>query len=113
MPVLVAVPFGLSLGVGFAWAARRELRRVAAREEASRGLAVTILFAVLVFAPVSAYFLAFEPDWCLAYLLDTAQASAALVPALLLLDLVSVPCGFLLGNALLRRGDETNLLRVL
>lgn len=112
MPVLVALPFGLSLGVGFAWAARRELRRVASRE-GSRGLAVAVLFAVCVLSPISAYFLAFEPDWCLAYLVNTARASAALVPALLLLELVSVPVGFLLGNALLRRGDETNLLRLL
>src|SRR5262245_36900526 len=73
VPVLVALPFGFSLGVGFAWAARRELRRVTSRE-ASRGLAVAILFAVCVFAPVAAYFLAFEPDWCLAYLVDTGRA---------------------------------------
>jgi hypothetical protein len=112
VPVLVALPFGVSLGVGFAWAARRELRRVTSRET-SRGLAVAALFAVCVFAPVGAYFLAFEPDWCLAYLLDTARSSAALVPALVLLEVVSVPLGFLLGGALLRRGDETNLLRLL
>jgi hypothetical protein len=112
MPVLVALPFGLSLGVGFAWAARRELRRVVTRE-GSRGLGVAILFAICVFAPTGAYFLAFEPDWCLAYLVNTARASAALVPALLLLELCSVPLGFLVGNGLLRRGDETNLLRLL
>lgn len=112
MPILVALPFGLSLGVGFAWAARRELRRVATRE-ASRGLGVALLFSVCVLTPISAYFLAFEPDWCLAYLIDTARASAALVPALLLLQVTSVPVGFLLGDALIRRGDETNLLRLL
>lgn len=112
MPFLVALPFGFSLGIGFAWAARRELRRVTSRE-GSRGLAVAVLFAVCVFTPVAAYFLAFEPDWCLAYLIDTGRTSAALVPALLLVELVSVPLGFLLGSALLRRGDETNLLRLL
>lgn len=112
MPVPVALPFGLSLGVVFAWAARRELRRAATRES-SRGLSVAILFAVCVFSPISAYFLAFEPDWCLAYLVDTAQASAALVPALLLLQLASVPLGFLLGNLFLRRGGESSLLRAL
>jgi hypothetical protein len=112
VPVLVALPFGLSLGVGFAWAARRELRRVATRE-GSRGLGVAVLFAICVFAPICAYFLAFEPDWCLAYLIDTARTSAALVPALLLLQVTTIPVGFLLGDALIRRGDETNLLRVL
>ena len=91
MPVLIALPFGLCLGVTFAWLARRELRRVAATEAGGRGLAIATLFSLFVFAPISAYFLAFEPDWCLAYLLDTAQASSALPPALLLMTLASVP----------------------
>jgi hypothetical protein len=114
MPVLIALPFGLCLGVAFAWLARRELRRVAATEAGGRGLAIATLFSLFVFAPSAAYFLAFEPDWCLAYLLDTAQASSALPPALLLMTLASVPGGFLLGRQLLERaGDEGNLLRVL
>ena len=113
MPVFVALPFGLSLGVAFAWAARRELRRVTNRGFGSRALGVATLFGLLVFAPVGSYFLAFEPDWCLAYLLDTSRASAALVPALTLLELVTVPAGLLLGSWLLERSDETGLLRVL
>ena len=112
MPVLIALPFGLCLGVTFAWLARRELRRVTTAELGSRGLAIATLFGLFVFAPISAYFLAFEPDWCLAYLLDTAQASSALAPALLLLTLASVPGGFLLGRRLLERAhDESSLLR--
>jgi len=112
MPVLIALPFGLCLGVTFAWLARRELRRVTTGEVGSRGLAISTLFGLFVFAPVSAYFLAFEPDWCLAYLVDTAQASAAWPPALLLLSLASVPGGFLLGRRLLERAhDEASLLR--
>lgn len=112
MPVLVALPFGLCLGVSFAWLARRELRRVTS-ELGSRGLVIATLFAALVLAPVSAYFLSFEPDWCLAYLVDTSQTSPALTPALLLVSLSSVPGGFLLGRLLLQRGDEASLLRVL
>jgi hypothetical protein len=112
MPVLVALPFGLCLGVSFAWLARRELRRVTS-ELGSRGLVIATLFAALVLAPVSAYFLAFEPDWCLAYLVDTSQTSPALTPGLLLVTLSSVPGGFLLGRLLLERGDEASLLRAL
>lgn len=113
MPVLVALPFGLSLGLGFAWLARGELRRLTPSDFGTRGLAIAALFAWFVFAPVSAYFLAFEPDWCFAYLFDTARASAALTPALLLLELGSVPAGFLLGQRLLARGgEEATLLRV-
>jgi hypothetical protein len=114
MPVLIAIPFGLCLGVAFAWLARRELRRVSAGELGSRGLLIASLFALFVLAPISAYFLAFEPDWCFAYLIDTSQASPALTPALLLIELGSVPGGFLLARALLDRGrDEQSLLRAL
>jgi len=114
MPVLIALPFGLCLGVAFAWLSRRELRRVTSTEVSSRGLAIAALFALCVLAPVGAYFLAFEPDWCLAYLIDTSQASPALAPALLLLELASVPSGFLLGRRLLEHGgDEASLLRAL
>lgn len=114
MPVLIAVPFGLCLGVSFAWLARRELRRVTTADPGSRGLGIAALFGLFVFAPVTAYFLAFEPDWCLAYLVDTAQASSAWPPALLLLSLSSVPGGFLLGRLLLGRArEEGSLLRVL
>ncbi len=113
MPVLIALPFGLCLGVAFAWLSRRELRRVA-NELASRGLAIAALFGLFVLAPVSAYFLAFEPDWCLAYLVDTSQASPALSLALLLLTVCSVPGGFLLSRMLLARGaDDAALLRAL
>jgi hypothetical protein len=114
MPVLIALPLGLTLGIGFAWLSRRELRRAATRELSGTGLAIACLFGLLVYAPVSAYFLAFEPDWCLAYLLDTARTSAALTPALLLLTLGSVPSGYLLGRELLERGgEEAGLLRSL
>jgi hypothetical protein len=114
MPVLIALPFGLCLGVTFSWLARRELRRVTTGDLGSRGLAIATLFGLFVFAPIGAYFLAFEPDWCLAYLVDTARSSAALAPSLLLLELASVPGGFLLGRLLLERAsDEASLVRVL
>lgn len=110
MPVLIALPFGACLGLAFAWLARRELRRVTPGP--ARGLSIATLFGFMVFGPISAYFLAFEPDWSLAYLVDTSQASAALVPALLLLEVASVPGGFLLGRWLLERGgEELALLR--
>jgi hypothetical protein len=113
MPVLIALPFGLCLGVAFAWLSRRELRRIAPGEVGGRGLSIAALFALFVLSPVTAYFLAFEPDWCLAYLVDTSRASAALAPALLLSTLASVPAGFLVGRGLLSRGDEASLLRAL
>jgi hypothetical protein len=113
MPVVVALPFGLSLGVAFAWLSRRELRRVTSSTPGSQGLWISVLFGLLVYTPICAYFLAYEPDWCLAYWVDTSQASAAVVPGLLLLELVSVPGGFLLGRLLLTRGDDAGLFRAL
>lgn len=114
MPVLIALPLGLTMGIGFAWLSRGELRRAASRELSGSGLVIASLFGLLVFAPVTAYFLAFEPDWCLAYFVDTAQASAALTPALLLLALASVPGGYLVGRWLFERaGEEAGLLRSL
>jgi len=114
MPILIALPLGVCLGVAFAWLARRELRRVTTADRAGLGLAIATLFGLFVLSPVSAYFLAFEPDWCLAYLIDTARATPALTPALILLQLVSVPGGYLLGRLVLERGgDEASLLRVL
>ena len=113
MPVFVALPLGVTFGASFAWASRRELRRAAAHEPTTRALSVATLFGMFVFAPVCGYFLAFEPDWCLAYLLDTSSASAALVPALLMLELASVPVGYLLAARVVKTSEEASVLRVL
>jgi hypothetical protein len=113
VPVLVALPLGLTLGAMLVWPLRTNLRRAASHDGFSHGLGVAALFSLFVFAPVGGYFMTFEPDWSLAYLLDTAQTSPALLPALLMLELVSVPAGFLLGATALRRGDESALLRCL
>lgn len=88
-------PFiGFALGVLFAWAAGAELNR---RGSAlgSRALLGAIAFGIGLFAPVAAYFLAFWPDWCFAYVIDTERLPRVLDAALVLLDASSVPLGFL------------------
>ena len=96
MPALLAPLIGFALGVGFAWCAREELvRSTSALGVGSRSLAVVALFATLVFAPVSAYFLAFESDWSYAYFVDTRRIPAVFPLALVVLDTASAPLGFL------------------
>jgi hypothetical protein len=57
----------------------------------SRSLVIVALFATLVFAPVGAYFLAFEADWSYAYFIDARRIPSALQLALVLVDAASVP----------------------
>lgn len=108
----MALPFGLGLGALFAWASRVSLQRASASLVEAQGLTVSALFSVLVFVPVCGYFLAFEPDWCFAYLFDTQAASAALVPAVLILVLASVPAGFALAARVRRHDTASFALRL-
>jgi hypothetical protein len=97
MPGPLAPLIGFSLGVVFAWAASEELHRSAAAAIGSRALVVIALFAGLVFAPVAAYFLAFETDWAFAYVIDARRLPSAVHLALALCDVASVPVGFVLA----------------
>lgn len=95
MPAFIAPLVGFVIGIGFAWAAADELSKAGAF--APRPLTVVALFALLVFAPACAYFLAFEGDWAFAYLLDTRKVPSAVDLALVLLDAASVLVGFLVA----------------
>ncbi|MEB2311533.1 MAG: hypothetical protein OZ921_03795 [Sorangiineae bacterium] len=95
MPAPVAPFIGFCLGVAFAWAAAGELGRATGSGATSRSLVVVSWFGLLVFAPVAAYFMAFNPDWSFAYLIDTQRLPAAVDLALVLVDAASVPVGFL------------------
>jgi hypothetical protein len=98
MPAPLAPFIGFALGVGFAWCAREDLSRsLATAGMASRPLAIVLLFAALVFAPVSAYFLAFESDWSYAYFVDTRRIPSAFQLGLVVLDTASTPAGFLIA----------------
>jgi hypothetical protein len=98
MPAPLAPLIGFALGVGFAWWAREELARSQVGAGiGSRSLVIVALFATIVFAPVGAYFLAFEADWSYAYFIDTRRIPSALQLALVLLDAASVPVGFVVA----------------
>jgi hypothetical protein len=97
VPAPTAPLIGFVLGVAFAWASSGELTRVGGSGVATRSLVVVSVFALVVFGPVAAYFLAVAPDWAYAYLVDSQRVPAAFDLGLLLLDVASVPIGFLLA----------------
>ena len=103
MPAFVAPLIGFLLGVAFAWAASDEIASDPTSVLGSRALVVSVLFGVLVFAPASGYFVAFDGDWAFAYLVNTQQMPSAVVLALVLVDASSVPAGFVFAAPHARR----------
>jgi len=104
MPAFVTPFLGFALGVACAWAAVGDLGR-STSGLGGRALLLTTAFALLVFAPVAGYFLAFEPDWSFAYFVDSERLPTAVPIAVVLLAASSVPGGFLsaVGDARARR----------
>ena len=103
MLALVAPLFGFVLGLAFAWAAIEELSSDPTTVLGSRCLLISTLFSVLVFAPTAGYFMAFHGDWSFAYLANTERLPSAVILALILLDVVTIPLGFAVGAPLVRR----------
>src|SRR5260221_6086343 len=103
MPAPLAPFIGFALGVAFAWWSREELARSqSVGGIGSRSLVIVTLFATAVFAPIGAYFLAFEADWSYAYFIDTRRIPSALQLALVLVDAASVPIGFVVAASYAR-----------
>ena len=73
MPVLISPLVGLVLGIGFAWASAAELHRTGGAAATSRSFFVVVLFGLLIYGPLTAYFLAFNPDWAYGFLVNTAR----------------------------------------
>lgn len=94
MPAPTAPLIGFALGVAFAWAASDELARSAGSAATTRSFVLVTLFSLLCFAPISAYFLAFAPDWSYAYFVDSQRLPSAVDIGLALLNVASVPVGF-------------------
>lgn len=95
MPAPVGPLLGLALGALFGWIVSENPNRAQAALSMAQ-LTLVSLFALLVFAPIAAYFVAFEPDWAYAYLIDAGPRLAALHALVVLADVASVPLGFAL-----------------
>jgi hypothetical protein len=103
MPAFIAPWLGFVLGIAFAWAAADEIAADPTSVLGSRALVVAVLFGVLVFAPASGYFVAFDGDWSFAYLVNTQKMPSAVVLALVLVDASAVPAGFMFAAPHARR----------
>lgn len=92
VPAPLGPLLGFCIGALLAWSVRNQRPR----EElgSGRALLLAAAFSVLVFGPVCAYFLVYAPDWCFAYLIDTARLPRGFEIALTLANVVSVPAGF-------------------
>ncbi|MBX3182150.1 MAG: hypothetical protein KIT72_10160 [Polyangiaceae bacterium] len=102
MPALLGPLVGFCLGVAFAWITLKagDHDRGALRY---RGLLVVSGFSVLVYAPVTGYFLAFAEDWAVAYWFNAGELPVAVPLLWLTLDVCAPPLGFLLAM----RPDQT------
>jgi hypothetical protein len=83
----------LLLGAAFAWFSMEELSRLGG-SVGTRSLAIVTLFGILVYAPATAYFLAFSPDWTYAYWIDSQKVPDAFPLGVALSSAASVPFGF-------------------
>lgn len=111
MPAPTGPLLGLALGGLFARASSDGSAR--GRHSVALGpLALVCLFSLLVFAPIAAYFIAFEPDWAYAYLIDTGRRIGALHAAILLADVASVPLGFILALRSSERAALSAIVRL-
>src|SRR5512145_1494593 len=111
MPVLIAPLVGLLLGVLFAWMAREDLARSERGPFASAALVLAIGFGFLVHGPAVGYFLAYAPDWSLAYLLDSQRVPTIVDMLALLLSAASPTIGYLLSVSAASRREGAVLLR--
>jgi len=94
MPAFMGPFVGFALGAALAWLGRREGERVDERSHGAR-VGVAALFALLVMAPVCAYFLIFTPDWAFAYLVDSRKIPSAVELTLVMLTAGAVVVGFI------------------
>ena len=112
MPTLVFPILGFLLGMTFARSSAEELTADPTTVFGARCFVVTMLFAALLFAPASAYYMAFHGDWAFAYMLDASRVPSAVVLALVLFNGGCVTAGFVVAAPLVRRHNTKGLLTV-
>jgi hypothetical protein len=112
MPLPLALPFGLLIGMSLAWLARVELARSEVPLVLARPFLVAAALGAIVHAPVVAYFVAMHGDWAYLYLVRFSRIPSAVDLTLVLLAAAQVPLGFALASpwAMAKRGPA--LLKV-
>ncbi len=103
MPVVIAPLVGLVSGIGFAWASRAELHRTGGGAATSRAFFLVTLFGLVIYGPLTAYFVAFNPDWAYGFVVNTARLPGVADSAVVLAAMASPAAGF---TAAARRAAE-------
>jgi hypothetical protein len=112
MPLPLAVPIGLFLGMTLAWLARAELARSEVPLVLARPFLVAAALGAIVYAPVVAYFVVMHGDWAYLYLVRWHRVPSAVDLALVVVAAAQIPLGFAASArwAIARRGPA--LLKV-
>ena len=108
MPLPLAFPVGLLLGMTLAWAARAELARSEVPLLLARPFLIASGLGALVFAPVIGYFAAWHGDWAYLYLVRSSRVTSAAHLILVAVAALQVPLGFAIATpwAIARRGTR-------
>ncbi len=101
MPLPLAPFIAFAIGVFLAWKTRTETND--AEPLWNSHVFAVALYALLVFAPVAAYFAAFATDWSCAYLIDGRRVPSAVSLVLVFVAAGSVVAGFVAGRHALGR----------
>jgi hypothetical protein len=110
MPLPLAMPVGVLLGMALAWVARAELARSEVPLVLARPFLVALGLGLLVFAPVTGYFVWLHGDWAYLYLVRSGRIASALDLVLVLACGASVPAGFALATPWAIQRRSTALL---
>jgi hypothetical protein len=112
MPLPLALPIGLLIGMSLAWLARVELARSEVPLLLARPFLVALGLGALVYAPVVAYFVALHGDWSYLYLVRFSRIPSAVDLTLIVLAAAQLPLGFAIAApwAIAKRGPA--LLKV-
>lgn len=111
MPLPLALPAGLMLGMSLAWIARAELARSEVPLALARPFLVTVGLGLLVFAPLLGAFVALHGDWAYLYLVRSSRVPSALDLVFVVACGATLPAGFALATPWAIQRRSTALVR--
>jgi hypothetical protein len=112
MPLPLAPLVGFLVGIGLAWPGRAEFDKDDAPLLASRPVVVAGAFALFVYTPIVAYFVAFHGDWAYLYLVPWGHVPSAVDLTLVVVSGASVPLGTLVASPAARARRLATLVRL-
>jgi hypothetical protein len=98
MPLPLALPIGLLIGMSLAWLARAELARSEVPLVLARPFLVAAALGAIVYAPVVAYFVTMHGDWAYLYLARFSRIPSAVDLTLVIIAAAQVPLGLAVAS---------------